>query len=137
MFKKTQGISHWMELFPGDNGGPNVPVGKLLLPCYPSRFIPEHAKGYFWMGFYGGGGDLIWGSCCLLGALELRCALGCPVRRPRIELHSDQQGGPGECIIQLLVHCPASPGTISSGIRWIIEFRRSSFCIGLASPRST
>lgn len=125
-----------MELFPGDNAGPNVPLGKLLLPYYPSRFIPEHAKGYFWMGFYWGG-DLIWGSCCLLGALELRCALGCPVQRPRIELHSDQQGGPGECIIQQVVHRPASSDTVLSGIQWIIEFRRSSFWIGLASPRPT
>lgn len=30
-----------------------------------------------------------------------------------------------------------SAGTVSARIRWVIEFRRSSFCIQLASPCST
>lgn len=83
------------------------------------------------------GRNLTWEFCCLLKAPELRCVLPCPLQRPLIELHHDQQWGPCVCIIQEAVHCPASSGTTSPGIRWVIEFRKFSCYIQLASPYST
>ena len=80
------------------------------------------------------GGNLIW-EFCLLKAPQPQCALMCPLRRPLMELHRDPQWGPCACIIQEAAHHPSRAGTLSVGIRWVIEFRKSSFCIRLASPR--
>lgn len=75
----------------------------------------------------------IWEFCCLLKALELR-SLTCPLRRPLIELHCDQQWGP--CMYYSGGRTPPwSSGTVLSRIRWVIEFRKSAYCVRLASPR--
>lgn len=69
-------------------------------------------------------GDPIWELCCLPQALELGHALACPLWRPLIELHCHQQWGPRVCISQELC--------VSSRIRWVVEFRKSSYCVGCA-----
>ena len=79
------------------------------------------------------GRNLIW-EFCLLEVPEPQRSVACPLRRPLIELHRDQQWGPHAWIIQEAAHRSMRAGALSAGIRWVMAFRKSSFFIWLVSP---
>lgn len=102
----------------------------MLLPVLSTGLFLEDTGLFLDRGL---GRNLIW-EFCLLKVPEPQRSVVCPLRRPLIGLHRDQQQGPHACVIQEAAHRLVSAGILSAGIRWVIAFRKSLFFIWLVSP---
>ena len=100
-----------------------------ITPSYQYRFTPGRYGLFLDRGL---GRNLIW-EFCILEVPKPQRSVVCPLRRPLIGLHRDQQQGP-HVFIQEAAHRLVRAGTLSAGIRWVIAFRKSLFFIWLVSP---